>query len=343
MLLPPLMLDERLRYARQMGSGVLTRRGQRRLKAATALVTRAGGVGGPAALSLVLAGVGRVIIAHPGDLETADLNRQLLGSELGLGCPRASQFAAHLRTMNSFVTIEAIDHEPDDAEADELARGADIVLSCATDFDQRLRLNRAAHRAGVPLIDAAQWGMTGSLLVSNGQSTPCLACVYPETPPFEPGFPVVGAIAATMGNLAALEAIKILAGIGRPMWGRMLIVDGFRGEMRQVQLRRRDDCPVCATSMLASLRSSIHEVTVTISGRRYHLGPRHPGVLDLPAGATVDDALAVLKRDVCSRRCLVPSALVAVSGQHVGTVADHDILRLGDADDLFIFAPVAGG
>jgi hypothetical protein len=66
-------------------------------------------------------------------------------------------------------------------------------------------------------------------------------------------------------------------------------------------------------------------------------------VLDLPLGATVNDALAVLQRDVCSRRCLVPSALVAVSGQHVGTVADHEALPLGDADELFIFAPVAGG
>jgi len=84
-------------------------------------------------------------------------------------------------------------------------------------------------------------------------------------------------------------------------------------------------------------------VTVTISGRLYDLGPRHPGVLDLPTGATVDDALAVLQRDVSCRRCLAPSALVAVSGQHIGTVADHLAQPLADSDDLFIFAPVAGG
>src|SRR5271165_3307777 len=143
-MLPPLTPDERLRYDRQMGPGVLTEEGQRRLKAATALVTRAGGVGGPAALSLVLAGVGRVIIAHQGELESPDLNRQLLGSERGLGHPRASQFAAHLRTLNSFANVEAIDYEPDDVEADELANQVDIVLSCAADFGQRLRLNRAA-------------------------------------------------------------------------------------------------------------------------------------------------------------------------------------------------------
>jgi molybdopterin/thiamine biosynthesis adenylyltransferase len=244
-MFPLLTADERSRYDRQIGPGVLTEEGQQRLKGATALITRAGGVGGPAALSLVLAGVGRVIIAHPGDLETPDLNRQLLGSEAGLGYPRASQFAARLRSMNSFVAVEAIDHEPDDVEADELADRADIILSCAADFGQRLRLNRAAHTRGVPFIDAAQWGITGSLLVSNGRTTPCLACAYPEIPPFETNFPVMGAIAATVGNLAALEALKILSGIGRPMWGCLLIVDGFLGEMRRVRLHCREGCPVC--------------------------------------------------------------------------------------------------
>jgi molybdopterin/thiamine biosynthesis adenylyltransferase len=87
-MLPLLTPDERQRYARQISPAVLGEEGQRRLKAATALVTRAGGLGGPAALALVLAGVGRVILAHGGDLESPDLNRQVLGSEAGLGQPR---------------------------------------------------------------------------------------------------------------------------------------------------------------------------------------------------------------------------------------------------------------
>jgi molybdopterin/thiamine biosynthesis adenylyltransferase len=249
----PLMREERLRYARQIGPGVLTEQGQRRLKSATALVTRVGGVGGPAALALVMAGVGRLIIAHPGELESPDLNRQLLGSEMGLGRTRVGQFAARLRTVSTLTAIEAIDHEPGEAEAEDLAHQADIVLSCAADFEQRLRLNRAAHSAGVPFVDAAQWGMTGSLLVSNSRTTACLACAYPETPPFEPNFPVIGAIAGTMGNLAALEAIKILSGVGQPTWGRLLVVDAFRGESRKIRLRRRKGCPVCAAKTMLDL------------------------------------------------------------------------------------------
>jgi molybdopterin converting factor small subunit len=85
------------------------------------------------------------------------------------------------------------------------------------------------------------------------------------------------------------------------------------------------------------------KVTIAIGGRHYDLGPQNPGVLDLPAGATVDDALRILQKDVCSRRSLVPSALVAVSGEHIGTISDHRAHALGDADELFIFAPVAGG
>jgi len=240
-----LTTDERLRYDRQIGPGVLTEEGQRRLKAATALVTRVGGLGGPAALSLVLAGVGKVIIAHGGTLESPDLNRQLLGSEAGVGKPRAEQFAACLRSMNGFVTVEVIDHEPDETEATALAQRVDIILSCPADFEHRLRLNRAAHQVGIPFLDAAQWGMAGSLLVSDGRTTPCLACAYPEVPPFEARFPVIGAISATMGNLAALEAIKVLTGTGEPLWGQMLLVDGFRGEMRPIKLKHRASCPMC--------------------------------------------------------------------------------------------------
>ena len=109
----------------------------------------------------------------------------------------------------------------------------DIILSCPADFQHRLRLNRAAHQAGIPFIDAAQWGMAGSLLVSDGKNDAMSRLRLSGRAAVRAHFPVVGAIAGTMGNLAALEAIKILSGAGRPLWGRMLLVDGFRGETRQ--------------------------------------------------------------------------------------------------------------
>jgi molybdopterin/thiamine biosynthesis adenylyltransferase len=240
-----LSAEELERYARQLGPGVLTHADQTRLKHATVLITRAGGIGGPAALLLTMAGVGRIVIAHGGTLESPDLNRQVLGSESGLGQARAAQFGEYLRSMNRFVTVEVIPREPDDEEVGVLARRSQLVITCAPTFAERLRLNNAAVAARVPLIDAAQWGMTGTLMVLQPHRTACLRCVYPTTPPFEELFPVVGAISSAMGSLAALEAIKILAESGEPLWGQLVTYDGFRGRFHQVELRRDPLCRCC--------------------------------------------------------------------------------------------------
>ena len=192
-----------------------------------------------------MAGVGRVIIAHGGPLISPDLNRQVLGSESGLDLPRAPHFAESLRAMNRFAEIEALDHEPSEEEAFELASRVDVVLSCPPGFEERMRLNRAAVQTGTPLIDAAQWGMSGTLIVVVPGQTACLECLYPEPPPFEELFPVVGGISSAIGSLAALEAIKILSGDGQPMVGKMWMIDSFAARSSVIQLQRRPDCPCC--------------------------------------------------------------------------------------------------
>jgi molybdopterin/thiamine biosynthesis adenylyltransferase len=236
---------ERERYDRQLGDGVLSEEGQLRLKNSTALITRVGGMGGPASLMLTMAGVGRVIIAHGGDMISPDLNRQVLGSEAVLGQPRAPDFGNYLRSMNRFVEVEAIGSEPNDEEARELAQRCDIILACPPTFEERLRLNRVSVEAGIPFIDAAQWGMTGTLIVCRPGETACLQCVYPTPPPFEEFFPVVGAISSAIGSLAALEAVKILSGTGKPMWNKMYTYDGYQGRTTTVDLTRNPDCPCC--------------------------------------------------------------------------------------------------
>jgi len=108
-----------------------------------------------------------------------------------------------------------------------------------------MRLNRAAVRAGVPLIDAAQWGMTGTLVVVDPGRTACLECIYPEKPSFEEDFPVVGAISMAVGAMAALEAIKILSRTGEPAYGRMQMIEGYQGRFHQMELQRNPNCPCC--------------------------------------------------------------------------------------------------
>jgi len=233
------------RYARQMGPAVMSHEGQLRLKRSSALVTRVGGMGGPAALCLAMAGVGRVVIAHGGEMILPDLNRQVLGSEAVIGKPRAPHFAETLRAMNHHVEVIAIDHEPDRDEAREWAAEVDIILACPPTFAERMLLNEAAVSAGKPLIDAAQWGMMGSLIVVDPKRTACLKCIYPNEPEFEEFFPVVGAISSAIGSFAALEAIKILSGTGHSTAGRMLMFDGHDNQTRMVDLQRDEKCPVC--------------------------------------------------------------------------------------------------
>lgn len=237
--------EELERYARQIGPGVLSQQGQLRLKQSSAFLSRVGGMGGPASLMLAMAGVGRITIAHGGDLISPDLNRQVLGCEAGLGRPRAGTFGKYLRSMNRFVNVESLPYEPNDDQALELARKHDIILSCAPTFAERLRLNRAATLAGIPIIDAAQWGMSGTLMMLRPGDTACLECVYPTEPNFEELFPVVGAISSAIGSLAALEAIKILSNCGKPAWGKMLMLDAFRGLPTMVDLRRDPQCRCC--------------------------------------------------------------------------------------------------
>jgi molybdopterin/thiamine biosynthesis adenylyltransferase len=241
--------EEWARYERQIGPGMLTRQGQQRLKNSAVLVTRVGGIGGPAAQALVMAGVGRVIVAHGGTLASADLNRQVLGCEAMIGRPRMPEFARQLQTLNASVAVEAIDHEPTAAEALELAARVDLILSCPPTFAERMLLNNAAVACGVPLVDAAQWGMTGTLIAVAPGRTACLRCLYPQDPQFEEHFPVLGAIAAAMGSLAALEAIKIIAESGRPLWGRMWMIDGFGSRVSDVELARDPHCRCCGSSV----------------------------------------------------------------------------------------------
>lgn len=239
-----LSAEELERYSRQIGPGVLDEQGQARLKQSTVLISRVGGMGGPAALMLAMAGVGRIIIAHGGEMISPDLNRQVLGNENVLGKKRAPFFGEYIREMNRFVEVEALDYEPDEHQANEIAKRCDLIVSCPPTFTERLRLNSAAVNAGIPFIDAAQWGMNGSLVVCR-PSTPCLRCLYPEEPPFEELFPVVGAISSMIGSLAALEGIKILSGCGSPMWGKLFYHDGFAGKTNYIQLTKNPNCQVC--------------------------------------------------------------------------------------------------
>jgi len=237
--------DEIDRYSRQRSVTGFGADGQHRLKAAGVLVSRVGGVGGAAATYLAAAGVGRLVLAHAGNLRRNDLNRQTLMSTPGIGRPRVEQAAERLRGLNPHVVVETV---PENATADNAARlvaRCDLVVSAAPLFAERLILNAEAVRQGRPLVDAAMYDAEARLM-SVLPGGPCLACLYPAPPPhWRREFPVLGAVAGSVGALAALEAIKILTGCGPALAGRLWTFDTAAMTCRTLTIPARRECPVC--------------------------------------------------------------------------------------------------
>src|SRR5687767_3023318 len=153
--LPDLTDEDRRRYEWQLWVRDFGEEGQRRLKSASVLISRIGGVGGAAAMQLAAAGVGRLVLAHAGNLRLDDLNRQLLMTTEGIGRPRVEQAAERLREINPHTTVEIVAENISEANAAVLVGRCDVVVSAAPLFEERLLLNREAVRQHKPLIDCA--------------------------------------------------------------------------------------------------------------------------------------------------------------------------------------------
>ena len=241
--------EERAIYEWQLWIEGFGTQGQLRLKNATVLVSRCGGVGGTLAFHLAAAGIGRLILAHAGNLRPDDLNRQLLMSHAGLGQSRIDQAARRLREFNPYVEIVPVAENISIENVDGLVKQADLVACCAPLFQERLLLNRAAVVQQKPLVDCAMYELEAQLTTVLPSSGPCLACLYSTEPPaWKRQFPVLGAVAGTIASLGAMEVIKMLVGLGEPLIGKMLICDLADMSFRKIQLRRNDVCPVCGPS-----------------------------------------------------------------------------------------------
>lgn len=250
-MLEPVRLSdaERARYEWQLDVPGFGEAGQVRLKRATVLISRVGGLGGAVAYQLAAAGVGHLILVHAGTIEPADLNRQLLMTHAGIGQLRVASAARRLAELNPHVRLTPVAENITDANVDRLVGLADLVVDCAPVFAERFALNRAAVRLGKPMVECAVYELQAQVTTILPGRTPCLACLYPEDPPaWQRRFPVFGAVAATAGSLAATEAIKLLAGLGEPLAGRLLTLDLRSMTGQCVTLERRPHCPVCGSA-----------------------------------------------------------------------------------------------
>jgi molybdopterin/thiamine biosynthesis adenylyltransferase len=245
--IPALTDAEKTRYEWQLWTPDFGEEGQRRLKGASVLVSRCGGVGSMVAYELAAAGVGRLVLAHAGAVRLNDLNRQLLMTTEGVGRPRMEIAPSRLRELNPQVKVEGVAENITEANVRRLVGGVDLIVACAPLFSERLLLNREAVRQNKPLVDCAMYDMELQLTTVLPGRTPCLACLYADEPSgWRREFPVFGATAGVVGCLGATEVIKVLSGLGEPLNGKMLLADLRDMTFRQTRLLRRPDCPVCA-------------------------------------------------------------------------------------------------
>ena len=244
--LPELSDIEKEVYSWQTTVEGFGEKGQRKLKNASVMISRIGGLGGLVAYELAAAGVGRLILAHGGDLKPSDLNRQLLMKSKAVGSSRMDCAVERLKELNPRLEITPIPENVTESNVSDLVAEADVVVDCAPLFEERYLMNREAFKQGKPLVECSMFEMEAHITSFKPGSTGCLHCLYPEKPDYwQRRFPVFGAVSGMVGCLGAMEAIKIIAGLGEPLFGRLLTCDLKSMKFHQVHLRPNPNCPVC--------------------------------------------------------------------------------------------------
>jgi molybdopterin/thiamine biosynthesis adenylyltransferase len=238
--------DEVERYARHLVLREVGGQGQQRLKAASVLIVGAGGLGAPAALYLAAAGVGRIVLADADVVDTSNLQRQVIFRDTDVGVRKVEAAAAHLRALNPHVHVDCAPVHVEACNVGALVQGVDLVLDGTDDFAARFAVNAACVKHERTLVSGAIGRWTGQVGVFRGR--PCYRCLVPEVPPEAEtcvAVGVVGALAGVIGSMMALEAVKLIAGAGEPLAGRLLIYDGLSGDSRTVRIGADPECEVC--------------------------------------------------------------------------------------------------
>jgi molybdopterin/thiamine biosynthesis adenylyltransferase len=244
--LPELTPEERAVYEWQMWLPEIGEQGQRKLKAASVLISRVGGLGGLVAYELAAAGVGRLVLATGGNLKPSDLNRQLLQRADRVGQSRIVTLTERLREFNPRLEIVAVGENVTDENAAGLVAQADLIVDAAPLFEERYALNRAAVRAGKPMVECAMHGFEAHVTTIIPGKTPCLRCLTPEPPPdWKRQFPVLGAVSGTAACLGAVEVVKLITGAGETLAGVLLRMDLATARFHRLRPARRKDCPEC--------------------------------------------------------------------------------------------------
>ena len=242
--------DQIKRYARHIVLREVGGKGQRKLLGARVLVIGAGGLGSPAALYLAAAGVGTIGIVDSDTIDVSNLQRQVLYKTQDVGGGKAEAAAEALRALNPDVAIVPHTERLTSANALDMVSGYDVVIDGSDNFPTRYLVNDSCVLRDKLLVWGAANQFDGQLSAVRPRESACYRCLFPLPPPpgsvpdcIEAG--VIGALTGIVGSWLALEAIKLVLGIGQVVTDRLVIVDGLTGEIDRVAIARRSDCAVC--------------------------------------------------------------------------------------------------
>jgi molybdopterin/thiamine biosynthesis adenylyltransferase len=240
-----------LRYSRHILLDEIGIEGQEKIRAAHALVIGAGGLGSPAALYLASAGIGAITLVDNDDVDLTNLQRQILHTTERIGQPKVESGRQALASINPEVRVTALAERVEGERLSELIKNASVVLDCSDNFATRHAVNRACVMHRVPLVSGAAIRFDGQISVFDlrGDKCPCYACLFPPDQPFEEvqcsTMGVFAPLVGIIGAMQAAEALKLVAGIGTSLAGRLLMLDARAMEWTSIGIARNDHCLVC--------------------------------------------------------------------------------------------------
>ncbi len=240
--------DEQKRYDRQIMIKGLGEDGQEKLKRARVIIAGSGGLGSPASIYLVAAGVGTIRIVGHDRVELSNLNRQVLHWDKDVGRNKVDSAAEKLRQINQGVQIEAMEETINEANISRLVAGFDVIVHAMDNLPTRYLLNKAAIENNIPLFHGAVYGFEGRAMTIIPGKTACLRCVYRGLIP-EEKFPVIGVTPAVIGCIQATEVIKYVVGIGKLLTNRLLVYDGLNMKFTELVVKRDPNCEHCGHSI----------------------------------------------------------------------------------------------
>jgi len=251
-----------LRYSRHILLDEIGIEGQQRLLRSHALIIGAGGLGSPAALYLGSAGVGHLTLVDPDRVDVTNLQRQIAHTLARVGQPKVESARASVGAINPDVQVHAQVQRADAATLDAMVARADVVLDCTDNFKTRHAINAACVRHTKPLVAGAAIRFDGQVSVYDARdaSCPCYACVFPPDATFEDvqcsTLGVFAPLVGIIGTMQAAEALKLLAGIGTSLAGRLQMLDARTMQWSEMRLVRQPSCSVCGATAQRGLSTT---------------------------------------------------------------------------------------